>query len=467
MAKISALPAADPLTGDETVPLVQDGETRSINPADHLAYIAQGAELARDQAADLVQPQNIFVDVALAVAEAAVAENVFFKLVSSATGMADVRRRDAEGSTLLYQEATVAALDAPGGAAIVRTQSGENLQQFVDKMPRPVTAAPAFQTVNIKAEEYIDVGCVIGAREEIGEWAIFDDANHASVGYNAIDVNVTAPQTITLHHDSPRGKNVSAFALPDETFSQMGVTPGVSSNLNDTRITLTGEFNLVFSALAAPAITGGNSYLTPDCAVTWDAVNLEWEVTHNTLLANNLPIAQFNYQAGVATRYRTPVSLAVRRVNANTTRISAIAKCDAHFTYDGANWNIADGDAQRGGVGRWAAVWNGNHLEITHPAILEEDYAIAQDFFKSTTELRRAVVSPQSTTSCHVYFYDQTNTLVAAPDAYMDFYLDRGAFILDASYSGHISLSGCPVRLDPARFLNVIANIWVWGRFFK
>lgn len=110
MAKITLLPVADPLDGSEDVPIVQQGETRRINPADHLSYIALGAEIARDQAADLVLPQNIFLDVALAVAEAAVAPDIVFKLVDSATGLVDVRKRTVPGSDLLYREATAAAL---------------------------------------------------------------------------------------------------------------------------------------------------------------------------------------------------------------------------------------------------------------------------------------------------------------------------------------------------------------------
>lgn len=113
MAKISALPMAGPLTGAETVPIVQDGSTRGINPADHLAYIATGAELARDQAADLVQSQNIFVDIDLPTAEASVSEDTIFKLIDSSNGLAEVRRRTAVGSDVLYGEATSAALASP------------------------------------------------------------------------------------------------------------------------------------------------------------------------------------------------------------------------------------------------------------------------------------------------------------------------------------------------------------------
>jgi len=48
MVKITQLPNANPLDGSEAVPIVQDGKTRQINPADHLAYISRGAEEARD-----------------------------------------------------------------------------------------------------------------------------------------------------------------------------------------------------------------------------------------------------------------------------------------------------------------------------------------------------------------------------------------------------------------------------------
>src|SRR3546814_10984421 len=114
------------------MPVVQDGETKGINPAVHLAYIALGAELARDQAADLVLPQNIFVDVALGVAEAAVPVDTVFKLVDSGTGLAQVRRRTGGGAAHLYSEATTAALSPPAGAAMLGTADGSTVQATLD-----------------------------------------------------------------------------------------------------------------------------------------------------------------------------------------------------------------------------------------------------------------------------------------------------------------------------------------------
>src|SRR3546814_7391810 len=109
MAKITQLPPAGPLNGSEVMPVVQDGETKGINTAVHLAYIALGAEMARDQAADLVLPQNLFVDVALGVAEAAVPVDTVFKLVALGTGLAQVSSRNGGGSAHLYSTATTAA----------------------------------------------------------------------------------------------------------------------------------------------------------------------------------------------------------------------------------------------------------------------------------------------------------------------------------------------------------------------
>lgn len=143
MSKISLLPPASPLDGSETVPIVQGGKTRGINPADHLAYIATGAELARDQAADLVLAQNIFLDVDQATAEAAVPLNTIFKLVSSSTGLAEVRRRSEAESDLLYNEVTAAALNSPDagkGASLLKLEDGSTLQQFALRQPLQVDA---------------------------------------------------------------------------------------------------------------------------------------------------------------------------------------------------------------------------------------------------------------------------------------------------------------------------------------
>lgn len=137
MAKISALPLADPLDGSEDVPIVQGGQSRRINPADHLAYLSLGAEMARDQAADLVNPQNIFVDIDRAAAEAAVAVGTMFKLLDSSTGLAEIRKRSEGGSSLLYREATTAALGSPFGSGMIGSDDGDggsrwtNIQEFI------------------------------------------------------------------------------------------------------------------------------------------------------------------------------------------------------------------------------------------------------------------------------------------------------------------------------------------------
>jgi len=136
MPKISALPAVAELDGNEQVVLVQGGATRrgqigglvgaTVGPyLVEAAASADAAALARDQAADLVIPANIFVDVPLATAEAAVANGTVFKLVDPASGLADVRRRTVGGSTLLYREATAAALGGINGETLIGADDGE------------------------------------------------------------------------------------------------------------------------------------------------------------------------------------------------------------------------------------------------------------------------------------------------------------------------------------------------------
>lgn len=144
MPKISALTPAVDLDGSETVVMVKAGATRR-GPIGGLVAAAvapsllamsvslAGAELARDQAADLVSTANIFVDVPLATAEAAVANGTVFKLVNSGTALADVRRRTIAGSDLLYQEATAAALAGASGSTLMGFR-----QASVDAVSRTV-----------------------------------------------------------------------------------------------------------------------------------------------------------------------------------------------------------------------------------------------------------------------------------------------------------------------------------------
>ncbi|MDK2758791.1 MAG: hypothetical protein KYX66_18865 [Blastomonas fulva] len=112
--------------------------------AQEAAEVALNAtELARDQAADLVDPANIFIDVSLGTAEAAVATGTTFKLVDSSSGLADVRKRTVGGSDLLYQEATLAALEADAGArkiGFAQVGTGASAETLEDAGQRTVFA---------------------------------------------------------------------------------------------------------------------------------------------------------------------------------------------------------------------------------------------------------------------------------------------------------------------------------------
>lgn len=126
MAKISALPLEASPDGSETVVLVKNNVTRraalgGIVDAAAAPHVA-AAQMARDQVVDMVEAQRIFVDLPLADAEGATNDGQFFKLVDSAEGIAEVRRRTATGSDLLYSEATTAAL-ASVGATMIGTRS--------------------------------------------------------------------------------------------------------------------------------------------------------------------------------------------------------------------------------------------------------------------------------------------------------------------------------------------------------
>ncbi|GEM_PF-2611286 len=130
MAKITQLPLEPLPDGSETVVMVKDNVTRraalgGIVGAAVAPHVA-AAQLARDQAADMVEVQRIFVDLPLADAEAATAEGQFFKLIDSARGLAEIRLRNATGSEKLYDEVTAAALASPAtnkGAGLINSLS--------------------------------------------------------------------------------------------------------------------------------------------------------------------------------------------------------------------------------------------------------------------------------------------------------------------------------------------------------
>ena len=150
-------------------PNTREAQLKAIDAAEAEvgAVAAQNAaELARDQAADLVDPANIFVDVSLGTAEAAVANGVTFKLVDSGTGLAQVRQRIPSGSDLLYNEATAAALASDSGLGLLGTPEGVDAQ--VALLARARTA------INVAALEALPTPIV-------GQTAILAEARRAGV----------------------------------------------------------------------------------------------------------------------------------------------------------------------------------------------------------------------------------------------------------------------------------------------
>lgn len=121
--------------GDETVLMTGSGQTRRRALGAFAGALAQpylaSAALIRVQASDPAIPANVFVDVDLATAEAAIRVGAFFKIVSSAGGTATVYERVASGSRELYREITAAAAasNAEGfGASLLGVQGGGTVQ---------------------------------------------------------------------------------------------------------------------------------------------------------------------------------------------------------------------------------------------------------------------------------------------------------------------------------------------------
>lgn len=134
MAKITALPVLEDIDGSELLPAVKNGVTGRATLGALAQPTLDAAALLRDQAADLVLPQNIFIDVDVAVAEAGLAAGTCFKIVDSTEGIATVYRREAEGSTELYSEVTTAGLDMPGAAAKIRSADGQTVQDHLNRL---------------------------------------------------------------------------------------------------------------------------------------------------------------------------------------------------------------------------------------------------------------------------------------------------------------------------------------------
>ncbi|GAA0651483.1 hypothetical protein GCM10009424_30700 [Sphingomonas ursincola] len=154
MSKVSALPLAEPLTGDELVPLVQDGQTRKGSIGDHIGnlaapFIAEAAAIATDASAFAN-----FISGDLAAAEAATAPGDRFSIAGDGEIIAYLRTPG--GSTELGRAVTKANLSRSEMAEGVGTASGNNLQIELNRGGRfkgPIAGAPYRSTQDRMREQ--------------------------------------------------------------------------------------------------------------------------------------------------------------------------------------------------------------------------------------------------------------------------------------------------------------------------
>lgn len=208
------------------------------------AIVARTAsELARDQAADLVDPANIFIDVSLATAEAAVSTGTTFKLVSSSTGVADVRKRTVGGSDLLYQEATKSALAGPLGAGFSgyqRTGTGSVLRTLGQYVSQSPILANEFSTVGqaLTAADgfgaHGTVNLVPGASYSLSSGISFDTMRVSVVGQEAtIDASGLTNGTSAVTIDSGNDSSILNSWAYKGQLSSMRIFGGIGESIKD------------------------------------------------------------------------------------------------------------------------------------------------------------------------------------------------------------------------------------------
>lgn len=133
------------------------------------AASADRAELAAEQATDLVLPENRFVAADLATArsdgEAATTAGTYFIAVGEAEGEAEVRLRTAGGSDLIYTEITKSGLASPDpgkGAALIGVSPNETAADVFAQEVRITTFGAKFDVA--------DHGNIANATDDTDAW---------------------------------------------------------------------------------------------------------------------------------------------------------------------------------------------------------------------------------------------------------------------------------------------------------
>ena len=235
-----------------------------------------GSLLARNQAADLVLPENIFIassiEAARLIAEGATVDGTYFKAVDTSTGIIEVRLRTAASSDFLYTELTQEGLGLPGGAQNIGVSSNETALSIFNQSIR-ITDGRFAGGAKFDVSEVDDI---LNATDDTDAWeaafsylqSVGGGTRHLPHGGSKVTrmLNIPVDVPIRIVGDGCRkvypgdaivGKNVPSTVVPYHTgrctFRFFGASAGQGSFIG-----------LYFNIAAMPG------HPMPDCAFGWE-----------------------------------------------------------------------------------------------------------------------------------------------------------------------------------------------------
>ncbi len=241
----------------------------------------------------------------------------------------------------------------------------------------------------------------------------------------------------------------------------VGGLSAIVSYFKGTRLDIRGLNSAGYGTLGASgAVTGATSGAA--ATITSETILKCWTMFHMPCYVNSTPTVNYSFGSGAAFNPQTLIDVCPERVSGTETRFYPLGPLSTRINWTGSAWATTGGtDRDNNGGNAWNMVWNGDHLLVTHPPVLE-DWEIDLTAVGSSAYTQMSA-SSMTLTSFRVYFRATAGgPLVLTPDASMSFYVKRGKMQLYNPWTGHILANFQHMELDLRRVFSSDGNVWAF-----
>ncbi len=301
----------------------------------------------------------------------------------------------------------------------------------------------------------LSVGCVIRQPNFGDGWDYIDDANHTPFGFSD-PVTIDVPNLqINMPLTTP-AKKLGGFSITtDEKFAQK-LSVGATVGLDKVGLKIYSNMNVLINTDTLDFVV--NEFHNPDFISVVKNPDGSVTLDHPNVAINggaNDP-RTLNRDGGGS---QPGFSLIAQ--DASTVTFASFSAMTGQIQY---NTGTTLFDVFTGALAKPIAVWNGNHLEVSHEDV-KSTFHDVNISFKGTSF--NYYIDSVSSIGFHVYFFDAvTGAAISSPIATLKFfYTVVGIDVRDEDTTGRCWVNVGQVQCDPAHVFNGSGNFWIQGMY--